>query len=351
MGDITVHFDTDGKHASFTSQVSPIQLEERKLEDGTKEHFGTVTNAIYEGSFNHHQGDFVLTDKTLDEFVSNFENNRAGIQPAINYNHQQFDKAAGWPTKVVKRISEKALSDGKTSKTSSLDMEVKWTPSAAQAIRDGEYRYFSIEFATDFVNSETQEKVKNVITGGALTNKPFLKKTSVMALEDKKIEEKQGGKPMQKDEMLLSLKKDFDLDVAKLQSDSVALSESKKEITKLSEKVETLESEKQEMLKKQEEEKIESLLSECIKSGKITKHQGETVFKTAFLSVGLEKAEEMVKELGQAMKLEPKGSSASTEESETELSYSEKLDKAANKLAKEKEISYSDALAELEYKV
>jgi phage I-like protein len=81
----------------------------------------------------------------------------------IDYDHKQYHgAAAGW----VKAAESRP--DG-------LWLTVEWTPDAAKAIKNREYRYFSPEFASEWKHPKTGEKYKDVLFGGAITNRPFLK--------------------------------------------------------------------------------------------------------------------------------------------------------------------------------
>lgn len=334
MGESSFKLNQDGHGAQFVNDLSTICLEEK---DGKT--FGVVSNAIYTGDFKHHQGNFNLTEKHLDDFVTNFENKKIGIEPAINYNHDMFEKAAGWPTKLTKKTTQVSLSDGTEQKqVTGLDMQVEWTPAAAKAIRDGEYKYFSIEFSFDFVNSETQEKVKNVVTGGALTNKPFLKGTGVKTLQEKN---KEGELMSTKKELMLSLKEDHEVDVEKLLHESKSLEASKKEVKQLSEELESLKAEKLEAEQKAEAEKKEHLLSELVKEGKIYKSELET-FQKFFSLLPFEEVKEEAAKLQVKVKFEAAGSSEN-HAYEGDLSEDEKLHQLAEKISKKQEISFGDA--------
>jgi phage I-like protein len=81
----------------------------------------------------------------------------------IDYDHKQYHGgAAGW----VKAAESRP--DG-------LWLTVEWTPDASKAIKNREYRYFSPEFASEWKHPKTGEKHQDVLFGGAITNRPFLK--------------------------------------------------------------------------------------------------------------------------------------------------------------------------------
>lgn len=321
------------KKVSLFHDIGSIELEEK---DGKT--IGLVENAVYTGKFKHHSGRFELTETHIDEFIKNFESKAYGIEPAINYNHEVFDKASGWPVRLYKTVSEVKLSDkDKPKKRANLNMEIEWTPAAAKAIREKEFRYFSIEFQFEFTNSETQEKHQNVVTGGALTNKPFLKGTNV-ELEEKVYKEKKG---MNKQEMLIALESEHDINVKALQSDSKKLTEVQKKLSETECRLKALSEEIQIEREKAEAEKVEVLLTELLKEGKTTKALNDGLYREMFLQIGEAKAREKSKDLPVIVKLEATGSSFN--ESEGSISLEEKVYNRSLYLENEKNISFEEA--------
>lgn len=336
-------FQLEDNRAYFTTQLDSKNLilsvhDEDEDEDNLQ---GTVKNAIYTGNFKHHQGSFELKESHIDDMIENFEKGSNGIEPAINYNHEIHAKAAGWPVSMKKVTIEKQLSDGTKTSQVGIDMKVKWTPAGAKAIRDKEFKHFSIEFAFEHVNSETREKFKNVVTGGALTNKPFLKNTAITALEQEEINE--GGKNMStKEELKLSLKKDFDLDVDVLMENSKKLAEVQEEVKKLEDEVKVAKEAKEEVDKKIEADKITHLLEECIRKGTVVPAEKD-MFQEVFVSFGIEKATSYAEKLSVKVKFEAKGNTSSVNPEAGDLNFSEKLDIRIEAISKEKNISYNEA--------
>ncbi len=114
-----------------------------------------------------------VTEEDLDKAVANFTRwHAAGGEVPVDYDHSfgksGDSKAAGWYTELVRK--------GK-----SLFARVKWTPKAAQQIRDGEYRFFSPEFTSDW-RDEHGASEGFTIVAGALTNRPFLRGMTPVAL-------------------------------------------------------------------------------------------------------------------------------------------------------------------------
>jgi hypothetical protein len=58
--------------------------------------------------------------------------------------------------------------------TAGLHLQVDFTPAAAKSIQDKEYRYFSAEFVDEWTDA-TGAAHKDVLFGGGLTNRPFMK--------------------------------------------------------------------------------------------------------------------------------------------------------------------------------
>lgn len=118
-------------------------------------------------------GEFEITPDDIQQFVINATNGiglvEADPKVPVNYGHESWDKAAAWIPKLY------ASEDG-----NALLGDPEWTPAAAQAIKDGEWKYISPEFNPRSYPWEDPEQeynfVSNVLTGAALTNIPLFKK-------------------------------------------------------------------------------------------------------------------------------------------------------------------------------
>lgn len=115
---------------------------------------GTYKHPLY--------GKINFTAERVQAFAQNVMDRVRGIDLAIDYSHKSGDKAAGWVRQA------EARPDG-------LWLLVEWTKAAADAIRNKEYRYFSPEFVDEYQDAKSGDKFKNVLLGGGLTNRPFLK--------------------------------------------------------------------------------------------------------------------------------------------------------------------------------
>jgi hypothetical protein len=107
-------------------------------------------------------GDISFTPERIKRFADNVNNRVRGVDPDIDYDHKaKIDEAAGW----VKQAE--ARSDG-------LWLFVEWTKTAVDKIKEKAYKYFSPTF-TDEWEDAAGVKHTDVVFGGALTNRPFLK--------------------------------------------------------------------------------------------------------------------------------------------------------------------------------
>lgn len=117
------------------------------------------------GKFNHPKyGEFEITTATLEELKQNFDKKIRGVDIAVDYFHKSDEEAAGW-------IRELYLSEDQTE----LWAKVDWTLEATKKLAEREIRYFSPDFAFQWTDPETNKTYSNVLFGGGLTNRPFVK--------------------------------------------------------------------------------------------------------------------------------------------------------------------------------
>lgn len=142
--------------ASFLVDLNGIALSEENGKNSSWVH------ALPLGSYKHPiYGTIDITADRVKRFADSVVKKVRGIEPSINYNHNNNDVAAGWAKNA------EARSDG-------LWLFVEWTSDAVTKIKEKAYRYFSAEFADVWEDSQEQ-KFMDVILGGALTNRPFMK--------------------------------------------------------------------------------------------------------------------------------------------------------------------------------
>lgn len=107
-------------------------------------------------------GDLNLTVDRIKRFAESVNNKVRGIDPDIDYDHKaKTDKAAGWVKSAEVRPN-------------GLWLLVEWTKGAIEAIKNGEYRYFSSEYVSEWEDAKGN-KFSDVLLGGGLTNRPFIK--------------------------------------------------------------------------------------------------------------------------------------------------------------------------------
>ena len=111
-------------------------------------------------------GTIDFTPQRVQRFADNVNNKVRGIEPDIDYDHKQSSahgtKAAGWVT-------------GAASRKDGLYLQVELTDEAREAIKKREFRYFSPEFADKWTDPNTGQVYQDVVFGGGLTNRPFLR--------------------------------------------------------------------------------------------------------------------------------------------------------------------------------
>lgn len=192
----------------------------------------TWIHAFPLGEYEHPiHGKINSTPERVANMANNVKMNIRGQELDIDYDHKERDgKAAGW----VK--DAEARSDG-------LWLAVQWTEPARQAIANKEYRYFSPEYADMWKHPKTGEQYKDVVFGGALTNRPFLK--DILPINMSEVVAQRQGEAMPEIAKLLGLAEDATEDqiVTKL---SAVLSEQTEEPEEEEENEEETEEEEEE---------------------------------------------------------------------------------------------------------
>jgi phage I-like protein len=120
-------------------------------------------------------GELVVTRSDLEKAVENFKLMSAKeVEIGVDYDHSFAlsgdSRAAGWYT-ALRTSGDK------------LEAKVKWTTSAVQAIKAGEYRYFSSEYHEKYAHDDLG-KLGFTILSGALTNRPAVKGLGTVALSE-----------------------------------------------------------------------------------------------------------------------------------------------------------------------
>jgi hypothetical protein len=141
-----------------------VDLSTIKLSDGPGGTTSWIQGMPY-GTWQHpFYGEIKVDADRVAAFTASVNERVRGVDPDIDYDHKMFTgKAAGW------------VQAAEAHPTEGLRLLVKWTAKAAQEIKDGAYRYFSPEFADEWEHPQTGVKFKDVLFGGGITNRPFLK--------------------------------------------------------------------------------------------------------------------------------------------------------------------------------
>jgi len=109
-------------------------------------------------------GDIEFNEERAQRFADNVNKGVVGTALDIDYDHKAYSgKAAGWVQQAENRGA------------AGLFLKVDFTPDAVKAIKNHEYRYFSPEFQDAWTHPKTGKEHKDVLRGGGLTNRPFLK--------------------------------------------------------------------------------------------------------------------------------------------------------------------------------
>jgi Mu-like prophage I protein len=119
-------------------------------------------HALPLGQYKHPlYGTIDISAERAKNFADGVKAKIRGIDPSINYVHDNNNVAAGWVKNAENRV------DG-------VWLFVEWVSDAAKQISEKKWRYFSAEYADEWEDPQGK-KFKDVILGGALTNRPFMK--------------------------------------------------------------------------------------------------------------------------------------------------------------------------------
>lgn len=157
------------KRASFRSELSAITLDE-----GSN---SSWIMALKVGTYQHPLfGEIDINAERAQAFAQNANAKVIGKDLDIDYDHKKRrDDAAGWVS------ATEARADG-------VWYQVEWTEEAAKKIKSREYRYFSAEFADMWTHPESGRIYSDVLFGGGLTNRPFIKGMVPVNLSEGEVE-------------------------------------------------------------------------------------------------------------------------------------------------------------------
>ena len=153
--------------------LARIHLSEPSSSDGMRRSWIMY---MPEGRFEHPDyGSLDFTPAKLSEFKQRFDSKVRGIDIALDCDHKTGE-APGW-------IEQMQLRDGSDGQPAGLYALIRWTTLGEKLLKEQLYKYFSPEFGTHF-DERTGKKISNVPLGGALTNRPFLKSMTAVALAE-----------------------------------------------------------------------------------------------------------------------------------------------------------------------
>ncbi len=307
------------------------------------------------GAFKHPKyGDFEITKKTLSDMVSNFDNRVRGIDLSFDYFHEAEEGvASAW----VKRLFTEADGD-------ELWAEVDWTPKAHKLLSEREIRYFSPDFAFKWDDPEKGITHENVLFGGGLTNRPFVKEMQAIVANENKGDdmtelEKAQKKITELEKQTVKLTEKVEATEEKLEASETKLQDAQAKLDEMTasgpEKIKELEA-KIAALNAElsaEKEKLQNALSENDKAKEAAKLAEKERSFTVLLSEGkacaAQKDAFMKGDMDAFIKLsEPvnlRGSGASHSEMQLDDETKATLKLAEEKMEKDKSLSKGDAIS------
>jgi len=232
-------------------------------------------------------GEFSFTERDLQDFIDNFNGNVRGIELSVEntHNNDNGEKPAwGWIKNLYPKNSGKEVW-----------AKIKWTDEAKPKLADKQYQYVSPEFATQYY-SEEGKRFKNVLLGGALTNRPF-QKGEPMKLSENPYQIKE-LEIMDKELLIKKLSDEHKIDVNALletEKKHTALAQENQTLKAELEKSKDLEAEnkklKEEAVKKEKETAFEELkndnkVNEAMRENCMKKFDNGAEMKEFFASQG-----------------------------------------------------------------
>src|SRR3990167_8194417 len=150
----------------YLTDISDIQLEEK---EGKKSSWIEIFRV---GKWNHPKyGIIEGTTKLFGDFIKNWKDRVLGRDISLDKTHEPSDGATGW-------IQELKI------KGDRLLALIEWTPWGIELIEQKGFKYFSPENKDVYVDKESGKEHKNVLFGGALTNRPFLTDLAPIVLSE-----------------------------------------------------------------------------------------------------------------------------------------------------------------------
>lgn len=149
----------------YTTNPVKIQLSESVNDE--KKYEKIRVPLLQEGTLKHEvYGEMKITKDKLLRMKTNFDNKVRGIDLVVDENHEEKHKSRG--------IFKELFLEKKENGTTQLWADIELNPLGQELIKNQEYLYFSPEFRDEWSNTDGKE-FKDVLLGGALTNRPFQK--------------------------------------------------------------------------------------------------------------------------------------------------------------------------------
>lgn len=149
-----------------------VDLSTIELSEGEKS--SSWIHALPLGEYQHPVfGKIAVTVDKVKRFADNVKNKVRGIDLSLNYNHNNEAEASGWVRDAEPRDT-------------GLWLFVEWTKNAAEKIKNKEYRYFSAEYHDKWKDAQGKDHT-DVLFGGALTNRPYMKNLLPINLSEASI--------------------------------------------------------------------------------------------------------------------------------------------------------------------
>jgi phage I-like protein len=141
-------------------------------------------HALPGGTYQHPvYGELKFDEPKIDRYVESVVKKYRTVDPDIDYDHKQDpamgNRAAGW----VKYAEARPGAEG-----NDLWLLVEWTPAGHKSVKDKEFRYFSSELADEWTDAKGT-KYKDVVFGGGITNRPYMKNLVPLNLSELSFKE------------------------------------------------------------------------------------------------------------------------------------------------------------------
>lgn len=176
-----------------------VELSSLKFDETDDETYQSWIQAMPLNKYMHPAyGEINITEERAQRFADSINNKVRDLDADIDYDHKEYNgEAAGWVKAAEVRPG------------AGLWIMVEWTKKAYELIKAKAYRYFSPEFDDEWKHPVSGVVFKDVLFGGGITNRPFLKGILPLNLSEysggKYFEEKKNMTPEQIAQMASAL--------------------------------------------------------------------------------------------------------------------------------------------------